>query len=615
MKSNRIFGFRSLEPKNLDHIKKNITSLLKKNKLYCLDEYSGEDYLILLISKNKDKEIKQNSKIIVSIDGYITNIESIKEEYGIKTKYDNIVIEELLHKGVKNIEKLLIGSYSISALDTDTKELTLIRDYIGSKPLFYTQNNNFLAFGSEIKFLKCIDWLEIKPNHRRIVQYLCQHKEFKSDTFYENIYSIEPGYKYTFSCDGHEKKAYEHIEDYSSKAKNFEEAKQELISRLTLSIKDSQRIFGEESTVLLSGGLDSACIYEIFKCNLKQSEIKTISKNFYSENGEKLNCDESFYQNKIHKNSKSHIEIRMQHQSPFHNVEHWLERYDEPFNLANAYLWEEIMKTAKRDNIALLYDGIDGDAVVSHGWQRFKETFNFFQLPIFIYEMAKFSKLHDYTDTVKTPLHRIFTKPLLKGSFFLKPLFFIKNLFQKKKTNKKNIINTKYRLKYKIEDSYDFSKNYKSHQEQIKNSLADVGFTNLNILFFEYDIQQISPFFDKRVVDLCVSFPTSYKLRHGRSRYILREAFKDLLPMEIYNRFTKANLTENFSLKITNEDIENIQASLNELHPLIQKIVDQNYLNEELEKFTQKTLKEKTNMTIWGIYLVNTWLKKNFNSK
>ena len=85
--------------------------------------------------------------------------------------------------------------------------------------------------------------------------------------------------------------------------------------------------------------------------------------------------------------------------------------------------------------------------------------------------------------------------------------------------------------------------------------------------------------------------------------------------MEIYNRFTKANLTENFSLKITNEDIGNIQASLNELHPLIQKIVDQNSLNEELEKFTQKTLKEKTNMTIWGIYLVNTWLKKNFNKK
>ena len=28
------------------------------------------------------------------------------------------------------------------------------------------------------------------------------------------------------------------------------------------------------------------------------------------------------------KNSKSHIEIRMQYQSPFHNAEHWLENYE-----------------------------------------------------------------------------------------------------------------------------------------------------------------------------------------------------------------------------------------------------------------------------------------------
>ena len=98
-------------------------------------------------------------------------------------------------------------------------------------------------------------------------------------------------------------------------------------------------------------------------------KLNSISKNFFGEDGNLLNCDESYYQNLIHKGSPNHTSAKLKKQSPFDQIDNYLERFDEPFNLANAYLFDEIYKSAKREKIDILYDGIDGDTVVSHGWK------------------------------------------------------------------------------------------------------------------------------------------------------------------------------------------------------------------------------------------------------
>ena len=196
-------------------------------------------------------------------------------------------------------------------------------------------------------------------------------------------------------------------------------------------------------------------------------------------------------------------------------------------------------------------------------------------------------------------------------SRFIKPIKAIKNiLFPKKIKKRKQIVKERIFKEYEIVENYSFQRNYRPHKEKLDNPLIDVGFTNLNILFFDYEIHQVSPFFDKRVVDLCLSFPSSYKLRHGKSRYILREAFRNYLPTQILNRFKKANLTENFMKKINKYDIKKIGEEISTIHPVLEEIIDKDQLIQNFAKFSSKTRDDKINMTIWAFYLTNKWLKK-----
>jgi asparagine synthase (glutamine-hydrolysing) len=44
------------------------------------------------------------------------------------------------------------------------------------------------------------------------------------------------------------------------------------------------------------------------------------------------------------------------------------------------------------------------------------------------------------------------------------------------------------------------------------------------------------PFLDYRLVELATSFPSSYKIKNGSGKYILKKSVKDILPNEIINR-------------------------------------------------------------------------------
>ena len=611
MSHSRIFGFIPSSDSNLEHIHDCIAVLFSKSGLNINRKSCSKNYLFIEASRNSTDENIEETRFVVLIDGYITNFEEIKAEYNLSCHTPHELISELLEKGESEVERLFLGNFAISVFDKLARKLLFFRDHIGFRPLYFSEINGGLAFSSEIKYLKKIDGIDLEINKKRIVHYLCQYKNDNSDTFYKNINSAKPSFKYEFLNHKLNYYRYEHHQLYSSKAKNFDEAKEELMKVLTKSVLDHKKYAKGKEAVLLSGGLDSSCIYKIFEKELSYQDINSISKNFYGEDGNLLDCDESYYQNLIHKGSPNHTSAELKNQSPFDQIDNFLERFDEPFNLANAYLFDEIYKSAKRENIDILYDGIDGDTVISHGWERFNELFQPHKLPIFFYELIRFSKQHDYSNQTKQSLFKLFLLPLIINSSIIKPIKAIKNiLFPKKSIKSKQIVKERVFKEYKVVENYSFERNYRPHKEKLDNPLIDVGFTNLNILFFDYEILQVSPFFDKRVVDLCLSFPSSYKLRHGKSRYILREAFQNYLPTQILNRFKKANLTENFMKKINKYDIEKIGEEISTIHPFLKEIIDKDQLLQNFSQFASKTRDDKVNMTIWGFYLTNKWLKK-----
>lgn len=61
-----------------------------------------------------------------------------------------VLLKAFIHYGTDILDRLN-GTFSFAIWDDKKKELFLVRDHFGIKPLFYTIANNTIIFASEIK--------------------------------------------------------------------------------------------------------------------------------------------------------------------------------------------------------------------------------------------------------------------------------------------------------------------------------------------------------------------------------------------------------------------------------------------------------------------------------
>jgi asparagine synthase (glutamine-hydrolysing) len=95
----------------------------------------------------------------------IYNSEELKNEFGLSTisKSDTELILPLFEKLGKSVIHYLDGFYSGIIFNKVSKQLFVMRDYIGKKPLFYVKSNNFDFIVSELKAVNQIDCFQIIP--------------------------------------------------------------------------------------------------------------------------------------------------------------------------------------------------------------------------------------------------------------------------------------------------------------------------------------------------------------------------------------------------------------------------------------------------------------------
>jgi asparagine synthase (glutamine-hydrolysing) len=69
-----------------------------------------------------------------------------------------------------------------------------------------------------------------------------------------------------------------------------------------------------------------------------------------------------------------------------------------------------------------------------------------------------------------------------------------------------------------------------------------------------FGVEARYPFFDRRLIELCLALPSTQKLGQGWNRVIFRRAMEGVLPPEIQWRGTKGNLSSNFHRKLLDFD-------------------------------------------------------------
>lgn len=106
----------------------------------------------------------QDGRFAIALNGEIYNFAALRERLdkthgpiGWRGHSDTeILIESFARDGIQPTLDMIDGMFAIAVFDKQTRELTLIRDAFGEKPLYYGLWNGCLLFGSEMRSLEAV---------------------------------------------------------------------------------------------------------------------------------------------------------------------------------------------------------------------------------------------------------------------------------------------------------------------------------------------------------------------------------------------------------------------------------------------------------------------------
>ena len=104
-----------------------------------------------------------------------------------------VILEAFERWGIERTLEQMIGMFAIALWDRQTRELTLIRDRMGIKPLYWGMVKHTLLFGSELKALTAYPHWQPALNRDAIASFLRHNYIMGPQSIYQGIEKLAPG--------------------------------------------------------------------------------------------------------------------------------------------------------------------------------------------------------------------------------------------------------------------------------------------------------------------------------------------------------------------------------------------------------------------------------------
>lgn len=213
----------------------------------------------------------ESGRYTLVFNGEIYNHKDIRAEleqkgYHFKSHTDSEVLVHGYAEWQEGILDRVRGMFAFAIWDEQEQSLFLARDMFGIKPLYYgkASDDGTFFFGSEIKsFLPHPSFVK-EVNKNAVLPYLTFQYPVTNETFFKNIYKLEPGTWMRVDADGHmTRKRYWDFEFDAS-----DESLESYIQQISDVLKDSVKVHKIADVpvgAFLSGGIDSSYITALFK--------------------------------------------------------------------------------------------------------------------------------------------------------------------------------------------------------------------------------------------------------------------------------------------------------------------------------------------------------------
>jgi len=445
----------------------------------------------------------------------------------------------------ENFVQYFDGLYSVAIWDEKEQKLLLVRDRVGSKPLFYARAENTLVFASEIKAILDSGLHEKIVNLRALNYFLSYGYVPNPHTMFDSIKQVKPGHM-LICKDGNiiEKPYWKFIYRQDKQDKPEEYYKKNFIKSFETSV--SRRLKKHpDAGAFLSGGLDTSGVvavmhklmgtsFKVFTAGFKEeqyseiAEAKMLADHFGLEHHtitvkfdndfpsllEKLvwhhdtpfadtSAIPSYYAAKL---AKEHVDVVLTGDFPdqliggssHHALALSRELYDP--------VWKRTLRNRKLNQLVTRFPWRAGENTFFDKTKRFlyRETFSLEEQRI-VQNMP-----------IPTLLKRCLYSPdMLEVNDRYDPLDIARTLYQK---------------------AGDVSLLDKLLYFDIHSYAPDDLMVKVDRMTQAHGLTAISPFHDLEFVEFMATVPTHLKIKGSERKYIMREALRPILPEQTLNK-------------------------------------------------------------------------------
>lgn len=177
------------------------------------------------------------------------------------------------HWGIESAIKATIGMFALALWDRRQHTLTLARDRLGEKPLYYGCQGNTFLFGSELKAFRAHPAFRAEIDRDALAGFMCYGYVSAPKSIYRGIYKLPPGTLLTVwegNSAGSKPIPYWSLLDVARRglrapfSGSDTDAIEELQARLSAAVA-MQRIADVPLGAFLSGGIDSSTIVSLMQ--------------------------------------------------------------------------------------------------------------------------------------------------------------------------------------------------------------------------------------------------------------------------------------------------------------------------------------------------------------
>lgn len=226
--------------------------------------------------------LSTDGKVALVFNGEIYNFLELREDlerrgHRFRTRSDTEVILELYLERQAASPSDLNGMFSFAIWDDHKKKLTLVRDRVGKKPLYYCHRNGRLTFSSELYSLVQDDLVPRDLWNQALMEFLLYDFIPAPHTIFKGVQKLLPGHMATFDSSGFSIDRYWKLPD-PEESMDYGDAKKQLEELLQDSVK--RRLISDVPLgSFLSGGIDSTLVTSLMSGNSTR-KVRTFSISF-----------------------------------------------------------------------------------------------------------------------------------------------------------------------------------------------------------------------------------------------------------------------------------------------------------------------------------------------